>query len=269
MTDLPFIPDALQPYMPLIVESVTAIIIFVLGWMVAGWTHGLVAKLLRARKVDEAVVRFLASLAQWAVIAAVIITALARVGVETTSLVALLGTAGLAIGLALQGNLSHFASGVMMLLFRPLSIGDYVEVAGNKGTVEEIGLFATTLISPDNTKLIIANGSVTGNVIVNYTTLDKPRAAIKIAVAYGSKIPEVVRLLEAAAKSVPQVLAEPAPLIVFVDLGDSGMAFEVKVCSKPQHFIDMQNDVRRAVYEQLEQAKIEIPFPQVVVRKAA
>lgn len=269
MNDLPFIPDAIQPYMPLIVGSVTAIIIFVLGWMLAGWAHGLVAKLLRARKVDEAVVRFLASLSQWAVIAAAIITALARVGVETTSLVALLGTAGLAIGLALQGNLSHFASGVMMLLFRPISIGDIAEVAGKTGAVEEIGLFATMLVTPDNVKMTIANGAITAAPIINYTALGKPRAGIKVSVAYGSKIADVIRVLEAAAKSVPNVLAEPAPLAVFVDLADSGLAFELKVCSKPEDFIGMPHDVRRAVYEHLEQANIEVPFPQLVVRKAA
>ncbi len=267
MTDLPFIPDALQPYMPLIVGSITALVIFILGWIVAGWVHGLTTKLLRGRKIDEAVVRFLSSLAQWAVIAATIITALARVGVETTSLVALLGTAGLAVGLALQGNLSHFASGVMMLLFRPIAIGDVVEVSGKVGKVEEIGLFATTLITPDATKIIIANGSVTGGPITNYTALGMPRAAVRVIVAAGNDIGKVREVLEAGAASVGMVLKDPAPLAVFAICEPNQLTFDVLVHSKPDDFIPMQPEVRRAVYEHLAKANIALPIPGIVVHQ--
>src|SRR5690606_32936662 len=117
--------------------------IFIIGWMLSKWTHTLVAKALHGRKVDQSLVRFLAALAQFAVLAVTVITALAQVGIQTTSLLALLGTAGLAIGLALQGNLAHFASGVMILLFRPFTVGDYVEAGSKTGTVHEVGLFAT------------------------------------------------------------------------------------------------------------------------------
>ncbi|MFV8753644.1 mechanosensitive ion channel family protein [Nannocystaceae bacterium ST9] len=268
MTDLPFIPDALQPYMPLIVGSVTALVIFLLGWVIAGWVHGLVTRLLRIRKIDEAVVRFLASLAQWAVIAAAIITALARVGVETTSLVALLGTAGLAIGLALQGNLSHFASGVMLLLFRPISIGDVVEVAGKTGEVHEIGLFGTTLITPDATKIILANGSVTGGAIINYTALGKPRAAVRVIVAAGNDVGKVCEVLEAAARSVDMVLKDPAPAAVFSIVEPAQLTFDVMVHSKPGDFIPMQPAVRRAVYEHLAKANIALPTPAIIVHQA-
>ncbi len=268
MTELPFIPDALQPYMPLIVGSVTALLIFLFGWIVAGWVHGLVTKLLRNRKVDEAVVRFLAALAQWAVIAAAIITALARVGVETTSLVALLGTAGLAVGLALQGNLSHFASGVMLLLFRPISIGDVVEVAGKTGEVHEIGLFGTTLITPDSTKIIVANGAVTGGPITNYTALGQPRAQVRVMVASGNDIGKVREVLEAAAGTVAMVLKSPAPEAVFVNCEPDKLTFDVMVNSKPGDFIPMQPAVRRALYEHLAKANIELPVPAIVVHQA-
>src|SRR5690606_8944798 len=120
MSEIP-VPEALQPYMPMIVGIVTALAIFIIGWMLSKWTHTLVAKALHGRKVDQSLVRFLAALAQFAVLAVTVITALAQVGIQTTSLLALLGTAGLAIGLALQGNLAHFASGVMILLFRPFT----------------------------------------------------------------------------------------------------------------------------------------------------
>lgn len=267
MTELPFIPAALQPYMPLIVGIVTALVIFVLGWIIAGWVHGLVTKLLRKRKIDEAVVRFLASLAQWAVIAAAIITALARVGVETTSLVALLGTAGLAIGLALQGNLAHFASGVMLLLFRPIAIGDVVEVAGKTGEVEEIGLFATTLHTPDLTKIIIANGAVTGAPITNFTALGKPRAAIRVVVAAGNEVGKVIDVLEASARSVDMVLSDPPPAAVFSISEPSQLTFDVMVHSKPGDFIPMQPAVRRALYEGLTKADISLPTPTLTVHQ--
>lgn len=251
MNDLPFIPVALQPYMPLIVGIVTALVIFIVGWIVAGWVHGLVARLLRRRNVDEAVIRFLAALAQWAVIAAAIITALARVGLETTSLVALLGTAGLAIGLALQGNLAHFASGVMLLLFRPIRIGDSVEVAGKAGIVEEIGLFATTLITPDLTTIIIANGAVTGNPISNFTTIGKRRAAIRVVVAATNDVGKVAEVLEAAARSVDTVASDPPPSAVLMVADPSQLTFDVLAHSTTADFGTMQALLRRAIHEAL------------------
>jgi small conductance mechanosensitive channel len=262
MSDLPFIPPAVQPYVPLVVGIVTALLIFVLGWILAGWTYRLVTKLLSHRRIDQTVVRFLASLAQWAVIAAAVITALARVGVETTSLVALLGTAGLAIGLALQGNLSHVASGVMLLMFRPITIGDIVEVAGKTGRVEDIGLFSTTLITPDLTKIIIANGAVAGNPITNYTTLGKPRAAVRVVVPANNDVARVTEVLEAAARSVDTVLNDPPPKAVIAVSDPNLLTFDVLAHSRPSDFILMQPAVRRAVLEYLARAGIIVPKPK-------
>ncbi len=268
MENLPFIPVALQPYMPLIVGAVTALVIFLVGWIAAGWVHGLVVRMLRRRSIDEAVVRFLASLAQWLVIAAAVIAALARVGLETTSLVALLGTAGLAIGLALQGNLAHFASGVMLLLFRPIAIGDVVEIGGKIGAVEEIGLFGTTLVNVDNHKIIIPNGAVTGGPLTNFTALGKPRATIKVTLPHGTDVAQVVGILESSAAAVPGVLADPAPLALFVEIDAAGMMFELKVCAKPADFAAMQAPVRSAVYEALAKAGISMPVPARVIHQA-
>lgn len=268
MKDLP-VPEPLAPYMPLIVGIVTAILIFVVGWLVAKWTHTLVAKLLRRRHLDESLVRFLASLLQFTVLAATVIAALGQVGVETTSLVALLGSAGIAIGLALQGNLSHFASGVMLLLFRPFTVGDFVEGGGKTGTVEEIGLFATTLTTPENHRVIVPNGQITSNPITNFTTLGKRRATITVGVAYGNDIDEVVKQLLEAARSVELVLTEPAPWVVFSGFGASSLDFSVHVWSLAKNFGAMQHAVRKAVYNQLTAAQVEIPFNQIVVHQAA
>ncbi len=258
MNDYP-VPEALQPYMPLIVGIVTALVIFIIGWIVAKWIHSGVLKLLRRRKVDEALARFLASLAQWMVIAATIITALARVGVETTSLVALLGTAGLAIGLALQGNFAHFASGVMLLLFRPFMIGDVVDAGGKNGTVFEIGLFATVLETADQQRIIIPNSGITGGPITNYTVLGRPRAQIKISVP-GKTDPNITKqVLERAVASVPEVLDTPAPEAVFTNFGGGQVEFTVMVCTKPADFLPAQPKVRKAIFDALVGAGIITP----------
>ena len=166
--DLPFIPEALRPYMPLIVGIVTALVIFVIGWIVAGFVHRLVLELARHRRIDQAVARFLASLAQWAVIAIAVITALARVGVQTTSLVALLGTAGLAIGLALQGNLAHFASGVMLLVFRPITIDDIEDTGIAASEFSDVVLFKTPVVSDsisvERSSLLVVTSELDGAV---------------------------------------------------------------------------------------------------------
>lgn len=266
--NLDFIPDVLQPWMPLIVGIVTAAVILILGIILAGWMKSLVAKLLRKRKVEESLVRFLAALTRWLVIAAAVITALERVGLQTTSLVALLGSAGIAIGLALQGNLSHFASGVMILMFRPFKVGDYIEAAGREGHVEHIGLFTSKLITLDTEEVIIPNGQVTSGVVINYSSQGKRRARIAIGVAYGSKLSEVIPALRKAAESSDLVIDEPAPVIAFDGFGASSLDFLVMPHSKPEDFIPMLHDVRTRIYEELEAADIEIPFAQIVVHEA-
>jgi small conductance mechanosensitive channel len=267
VSDIP-VPAALQPYLPLIVGIVTALLIFTIGWLIAKWAHTLIAKLLRRRSADESLVKFLSALAQFAVLAATVIAALGQVGVETTSLVALLGTAGIAIGLALQGNLSHFASGVMLLLFRPFTVGDFIEGGGKSGTVDEVGLFATVLTTPENHKIIIPNAGVTGGPIINFTTLGKRRARIEVGVAYGSDIDQVTEILREAAQSVPDVLTDPEPGIVFTGLGASSLDFAVMVWADNPNFFPIQHQVRKAIYDRLNAAGIDIPFSQIVVHQA-
>lgn len=270
MPELPFTaPAFLEPYMPWIVGTVVVLLIFVGGWIVSKWTHALMIRALRRSKLDESLARFLASLAQYAVLAAAIIMALAKVGLETTSLVALLASAGLAIGLALQGSLSHFASGVMLLVFRPFTINDYVEAGGKSGTIDEIGLFATTMITPDNHRVTIPNSSITGGPIINFTVMGKRRAVIKVGVAYGADVDRVVELLTEAVDAVPAVMDDPAPTVVFVDLGASSLDFDVRVWAPNDTFFPMQHAVRKAIYDKLNGAGIDIPFNQVVVHQAA
>ena len=160
-----------------LIHVALAFLIFVVGWTASKWANSLALRAFERRKLDPAMSRFLASLVQYGVLAAAVIAALDRTGVPSTSFVPILGSAGLAIGLALQGSLGNFASGVMILLFRPFTLNDAVSVAGHTGRVEEIGLFATTLITPDNETIIVPNAQVTGGSIVNLTALGRRRSA--------------------------------------------------------------------------------------------
>ncbi len=263
------LPEPLAPYSGLIVGAAKAILIFVIGWIAAKWTNRFGLALFRKRKLDEAVSRFLASLLQYAVLAAAVVAALGAVGVETTSLIAILGSAALAVGLALQGSLANFASGVMVLIFRPFTIGDVVTAAGHTGKVDEIGLFATILITPDNQKVIIPNAQATGGSIVNVTVLGTRRVVVEIGVAYGSDPDEVMKLLIGAAKSIENVLDDPEPAAALTGFGASSVNYTVFSWAKSADWLGVTGATRVAVYNALNEAGIEIPFDQVVMHQAA
>lgn len=262
------LPPPLDTYEPLIVGAVKAVTILFLGWVVAKWIAALALRAFRKRNMDEAVSRFLGSLVQYAVLAAAVIAALGTVGIETTSLVAILGSAALAVGLALQGSLSNFAAGVMVLLFRPFAIGDVVTVAGHTGTVDDIGLFATTLITPDNHRVVVPNAAVTGGSIVNLTVLGTRRGEVDVGVAYGCDPTKVMAILTTAAASVEGCLQDPAPAALVFGFGASSVDFKLRVWAKCADWGGVVAQTRIAVYEALNAAGIEIPFEQVVVHKA-
>ncbi|MDH3744752.1 MAG: mechanosensitive ion channel [Acidobacteriota bacterium] len=261
-------PEFLQPYQGLIVGAATALLIFVVGWIASKWVHALCLRAARRGGMDEALARFLSSMAQYAVLAFAVIAALSKVGVQTTSLVALLGAAGLAVGLALQGNLGHFASGVMLLLFRPFTLEDKVRVAGENGQVKNVGLFASTLTTPSNEEIIVPNGSITSDVIINYTSQKRLRAGIAIGIAYGSDVNRAMAVMIEACKSVDSVLGDPAPSVNFSGFGASSLDFEVRPWATTDDYLGMLHDVRIALYDALNAAEIEIPFDQIVVHRA-
>lgn len=262
-------PEQLQPYAPLIVGAATALAIFLVGWIAAKWVYAICLRMARRSQMDEALARFLSSIAQYAVLAFAVIAALSKVGVQTTSLVALLGAAGLAVGLALQGNLSNFAAGVMILFFRPFTLDDRVSVAGKTGKVRDIGLFATTMITPANEKIIVPNGAITSDPIVNHTSEGTLRGGIAVGVAYGTNVEEAMRVMLAACTSAALVLEDPAPTVVFTGFGASSLDFEVRPWSTSADHMDMLHAVRISLYDGLNDAGIEIPFDQIVVHNAS
>jgi small conductance mechanosensitive channel len=262
------LPEAVQPYYPLIEGVVIAILILLVGWSISKASEKLVRTALEKNKVDQALSRFLGGITRYAVLAATVIAALGAVGVETTSLVAVFASAGLAVGLALQGSLANFASGVMILFFRPFMLQDFVQVAGSTGSITDIGIFHTTMLTPDNETVIIPNKAITSGTIVNYTTAGTRRGAIDVGVAYGADLQQVQKVLTKAAQKAELCLEDPAPAIAFVGLGASSLDFKVLCWAKTPDYLGMLHNVRCAVYDELNGAGIEIPFSQIVVHHA-
>ena len=246
--------------------ALLALAILILGWIASKWAGRVVARL--ANKLDSTVAGFLASLARYAVLAAAVIASLEAVGVQTTSLVAILGAAGLAVGLALQGSLANFASGVMILIFRPFEIGDVVSAGGETGGVIDIGLFASTLRTPDNHTIIVPNSGVTGGVITNYTREGTRRGAIDVGVAYGTSLDDVNAAVMAAVGRCDLVLTEPGIGFAFTEMAASSINFKVFVWSTTGNFLGMLHQVRSEIYNELNSRGIDIPYDQLVLHKA-
>ena len=260
--------NQLQPYQGNIINLALALAIFLVGWSIAKWVNQLILKVLRKRKLDESLARFLASLAQYGVLAATVITSLDHAGVPTTSFLAVLGSAGLAVGLALQGSLGHFASGVMLLIFRPFALTDVIETAGQTGTVTDVGLFSTTLVNLDNHRITIPNGAITSGTIVNFTALGHRRAQVSVGVSYGSDLTRVREILIRAIESCPTIRQDPAPAVVLAGLGASSVDFSVFVWCDVADYGKTLDSTRQAVYQALNDAHIEIPFNQLVIHQA-
>ncbi len=269
MTITDLLPTQIQPFYPLIQGVVSAVGILIVTWLASKWANALTLGGLRKTKVDEALSRFLAPLVQYAVLAAGVIAALGRVGIQTTSLVAIFASAGLAIGLALQGSLSSFASGVMLLIFRPFQLGDFVVAGGHTGSIEEIGIFTTSMRAPDNEVIILPNASITSGPIINYTKAGHRRGQIVVGVAYGSGIDQVQGLLEQALKETEHVMEEPAPVVLMTGLAASSVEFTLYPWAQVSDYRVMMANVRKAAYDTLNEAEIEIPFDQIVVHNAA
>lgn len=202
--------------------------ILVIGlWIARILTRG-VRRLLERTGTDAILVRFVGNLAYGALLIFVILAAVAQVGIQTTSIIAVLGAAGLAIGLALQGSLSNFAAGVLMLIFRPFRAGDYVECAGTAGVVQEVQIFSTRLRTPDNKLVIVPNGAVYSGNVVNYSANDTRRLDLVFGVSYADDLDHVKRVMRAVLDAEPRLLADPAPTIGLLELADSSVNFAVR-----------------------------------------
>ena len=250
------------------VKVLGALVVLTLALIVSGWVRGLVLKSLKRAHFDETLTRFFGTTARWLVLLLAVLGCLGIFGIETTSFAAVLGGASLAIGLAFQGSLSNVAAGVMLLAFRPFKVGQVVTVANQTGTIEEIGLFTTTMNTPDRRHIIIPNGQVFGATIVNITHSPTRRVDVAVGVGYGEDIDRTREVLRAAAMGVtPQLPEEPA-VVVLVGLGPSSVDWQVRVFCRTEDFALTSEAVIRAIKYALDEAGIEIPFPQRVIHTA-
>jgi small conductance mechanosensitive channel len=241
---------------------VAAIVILVVGRVVAGWARRLTRRTLERGSADATLVPFIAKLVYYAVLAVVVIAALNRLGVATTSVVAIFGAAGLAVGLALQGTLSNFASGVMLLVFRPFDLGDFVDAGGITGSVVEIGMFATTLKTPDNIKIVIPNSQIYGATISNYNGYDTRRVDMVMGISYDDDIGKAIETIREIVTADERVLADPEPQIAVSNLGDSSVDIAVRPWCAATDYWALRFDLNRRLKEGLEGAGCSIPYPQ-------
>lgn len=244
------------------IKVVAAVVIFIVGRWVAKIVRNIVKSMLRKSKVDETIGRFVASLSYIALMAFAVIAALSQAGIQTTSFIAVLGAAGLAIGLALQGSLSNFAAGFLMIIFRPFCVGDYIEGAGVAGTVEEIQIFTTTLKTPDNKSIIIPNAKLTGDNIINWTTNGTRRVDMVMGIGYGDDIDKAKQVISDILSQDSRVLKEPAPQIALMELAESSVNFVVRPWVSVSDYWAVYFDLTEKIKKAFDANGISIPFPQ-------
>lgn len=236
--------------------------IFIVGRWLAKLISNLVGKGLTKAKVDKMLVHFLQSLCHVALLAFVVIAALSRLGVQTASFVAVVGAAGLAVGLALQGSLANFASGVLMLISKPFKIGDFVQAAGAAGTVKEIQIFNTVLASPDNVRIIIPNAQITGGNILNYSANGTRRVDLVVGVSYEDDLKKAQEVIHKVIADDDRILNEPSATVAVSELADSSVNFVVRPWVKSADYWDVYFDLTEKIKLSLDQNGITIPYPQ-------
>jgi len=244
------------------VKLFLALVIYIVGKWVAGLVTRWLMKFMQARSMDPTLVTFLANLTHAVLLVAVILAALDTLGLPVTSLVAVVGAAGLAVGLAMKDSLSNFAAGVMLVMFRPFSKGDLIEAAGVTGKVEEIRIFNTALVTADNKQVIIPNGQVAAGTITNYTAKDTRRVDLVIGVGYDDDLKVARDVITRVCTSHPKVLSEPALNIFVVNLGDSSVDFAGRPWARTEDYWTVWGDVLEQCKVELEAAGCSIPYPQ-------
>lgn len=243
-------------------KIIAAALIIIIGRFVAILLRKLIRKLLKKSKVEETLVSFITSMSYVAMMVFIIIAALNQLGFQTASFVAVLGGAVLAVGLALQGSLSNFAAGVLMIIFKPLKVGDFIEAGGSSGVVEEIGIFTTVLKTPDNKKVIIPNAKVTGDKIVNFTAKDQRRVDIVAGVSYNDDLDKVRTVLEQVLAEDDRILKDPAPMIGVLELANSSVNFTVRSWVKTEDYWNVFFATQEKIKKRFDAEGISIPFPQ-------
>ena len=243
-------------------DVISAILILVVGLWVAKFIKKFLRKILTNRGLDNTIISFLANLTYAGLVVFVIIATLSKVGIQTTSFVAVIGAAGLAVGLALQGALANFAAGFLLILFRPFKAGDFIQAGGSVGTIEEIQMLYTQLKTPENIKVVIPNGKLMGDSIINYSANETRRAEWIFGVGYSDDMKKVREILKTLIENEKRILTDPEPQILVKELADSSVNFAVRAYIATGDFWNVYFEMTEKVKERFDQEGINIPFPQ-------
>jgi small conductance mechanosensitive channel len=249
--------DQIMVYAP---KLITAIVVLVIGLLIIKYFMRFVKR--KMGKIDPSLKHFLASVISVTLKVLLFVTVLSMLGVAMTSFIAILGAAGLAVGLALQGSLANFAGGVLILIFKPFKVKDLIEAQGHLGVVEQIQIFNTILVTLDNKEVVIPNGKLSNESLVNYTAKKIRRVDMTFGISYDDDFKKAKTVLENIIKKYPKALKDPAPLVRMGELGDSSVNFTFRVWCKTEDYWDVYFDMHEAVKEELDKAGITIPYPQ-------
>lgn len=262
------IQDLIQNYVvPWGINIVMALAIFIIGKFVAGVLVNIAKKLMTKAKVDNILVNFIGSIISTVLLLFVVIAALDQLGVDTTSLIALIGAAGLAIGLALQGTLQNLASGVMLIIFRPFNDGDFIEAAGVSGVVEAIGIFTTVMRTGDNREIIVPNGEIFGGTITNYSRRETRRVDMVFGIGYDDDLLKAKDIIKKILDEDERILADPAPTIAVGELADSSVNFNVRPWCKTGDYWGVYGDIHEKIKLTFDAEGISIPYPQMDIHQ--
>lgn len=258
-TFLQSIIDTVVSWVP---QITLALITLILGWKLSGWIASLVARKLRKREVDETLIPFLSSLTATLIKVGVAISAITTLGVEATSFAAIFAAAGLAVGMALSGTLQNFAGGFIILIMRPFKVGDVIEAQGYTGKVQEIKIFETILLTPDNKVIHIPNGKLQNDSLVNYSTMDDRRVDFTFGIGYDDDIEQAREVILQVITSYEQIYKDPEPFVRVGELADSSVNFTVRVWAKAEDYWDIYFGMTEDVKKAMDKAGISIPYPQ-------
>jgi len=247
------------------IKLLAAIAIFIIGRIIAKGIRKLIVKVMDKRKVDKTISSFISSLTFSALLVFVILAALSQLGIQTTSFMAIIGAAGLAIGLALQGSLSNFASGFLIILFRPFKLGDFVEAGGVSGSISKISVFTTEINSVDNKKIIVPNSQIMNGTIINYTAEKIRRVDLTFGVGYETDMSKVKDILNKIITGHELILKDPEPFVRLGKMNDSSLDFTVRVWAKTEDYWAVYFDLTEQTKQEFDKNGISIPFPQMDV----
>jgi small conductance mechanosensitive channel len=246
----------------LAIKAATALAIFLIGKFIVRLVVKAMTTVMQQQEVDKTLQTFTCNLVRTVLMVVVVIAAIGAIGIQTTSFIAIFGAAGLAIGLALQGSLSNFASGVLIVLFRPYEVGDWIEAAGISGGVEEVQILTTILKTGDNKQIVVPNSQIMGSIITNYSAKDTRRVDMVVGVSYGDDIDKVRKTLEELIAAEERILPEPQPTIAVSELADSSVNFVVRPWVKTSDYWGVKFDMTEAIKKRFDADGISFPFPQ-------